>query len=370
MQVKYDHVPGQDDLTESYGLDEVEFELMERKPSSATTGAGRDKMKANDKEGAGAALLERGSPTGTPPSKKRRPPSPDTVAAKRERINVWDEFIEQAESITGEVVYKEAITADGVASMQKAIEDDYKADEYEAASAHEEDSIAACGAKRTVVRAVISCMLSPGVRIETSAVVQARLWAAFPGGPNELSARLLDNETGTTALVFSIVEPRGMGKKFTEYICKFVAKLRESTTDVDGALEYLKEKQNDATLIEKELQRYTGVGPKLAALVAAFTCGAHKCAVDTNVHKLAGMLKWCAKSDSPESMQKQLNGVAPESNFVLPLRTPQHTNLRVALHCVLMELGKKHQKADTARQVDVFAESWAKRKHELQAYVG
>lgn len=309
---------------------------------------------------------------------KRLSPSPDTVASKRKKRepslrDVWDELIDDAESITGRIVYNEAITEDGVAAMRAAVAEDRRLRPYPLpTAARAEDSVAACGAKSTVVRAVIACLLSPGVKIEVSAVVQARLWATFPGGPDELSARLHSDEVNTRALVVETIKERGMQHKVMGYICDFLIEVQRihgcDLAQVDYALEYLRARPDAPAYIEKELQRYKGVGTKIAALIAAFTCGAHKCAVDTNVHTLAGMLGWCDPHLTPQAMQKALNGLEASAPFVLPTQSPRRRNLRVALHCVLMQLGKKHQERDG--RVRDLALRWAKRKGELQQEEG
>ena len=298
--------------------------------------------------------------------RKRARSVDDAVVGKTVKLaSAWDRFLDDAEAIVGRVVRAEAITEKGVTALHRAIAADLAKDSY-APAARGEDSVAACGRKTTVVRALIGLLLSTGTTIETSACTQARLWAAWPGGPNELVEDFLRDPTGTKAKVERAIRKGGFARRRADDICGLLSTLHETNRDdTDAALEHLRNDPADTSRITRALEKFKGVGPKIAVCVAAFTIGSKLCTVDTNVKTMAHALGWFARDRGPEEMQRLLNGAAG-SPFAVPETTAARDDARVALHCVLMQLGiMRRRDAHSRAAVDAFVETWKTRRAEL-----
>lgn len=312
------------------------------------------------------------------PQKRPRPTSDEgTLVDKRSKSRqaAWDAFCDEAEAIVGKVVLMEANTDTGLATMMAAVENDRnglggganKGRPYTPVERHPDDSVAACGKKLTITRAVVSLLLSTQTNVNSSAIAQARLAAAFPDGPNTIARELTGGAAAARACrakVTDAIRVVGMTPKRLGFIEALLTTLHGrvqsgETETVDLALEPLRER-DDAL---EQLCKIKGVGPKVAFCVLAFTCGANICPVDTNLEQITAKLNWLdgKKGLRADAIQKLLSEVVPDS-------TPRRDTLRRHLHCLLLQLNiqkSKKKSTETKTLAEEFVTRWAGRKRDL-----
>lgn len=277
--------------------------------------------------------------------------TPSTLAKKKPRseCGTWLGFLNALEKAVGKYSPVNACTETFAEQVRSHLLKLTTLSAAERASAEESwaagNSVTACGRKvgdRAVVRAACCVLLSDMTKIETSSAGQAKLWAAFPGGPEELLAALgpdveQPNPAGLEKMEKAI-HSCGRQVKRIERIHRVLL------ADAEESMERLTEMSYTAAA--RVLQEVKGFGPKLTACVLAFTCNHPVLAVDTNVAKAVMALGWVRPGDkqSKESIHKALNDT---DGGLVPREIDGYDgNLRAALHGLLLNLGQRIDKQD------------------------
>ena len=107
-------------------------------------------------------------------TKKQRKAEPSAGTKQGAKVAIdWDKFIADAEDVVGgKIIQDEAGVEPGVAVLREAVEKDFTSDRYEKAAEEVVGSVAACGKKKTVTRAIICLLVSTSTGVKTSAAAQ------------------------------------------------------------------------------------------------------------------------------------------------------------------------------------------------------
>lgn len=282
-----------------------------------------------------------------------------TTDAKKQRscktlrpCRTWLEFIEALESLVGSFSVVNACTETYAEKVRAAVLSELNDDEkaFAQASWAAGNSVTACGRKvgdRAVVRAACCAALSHRVTIEISSTAQAKLWAAFPGGPDELLAALGPDAEQPypegCAKMESAIRKCGMLYEPKVNVGRINLIHRILLVDQQHSMERLKEMDYDAAdlILRNRPSKATGIkglGPKLTACVLSFTCDHHVLAVDTNVMKAVEKLGWA--KGTAEAIHDALNGKGGEGGLVPREIRSYAGNVRATLHGLLLNLGQ------------------------------
>ena len=223
------------------------------------------------------------------------------VKKQRAVCKTWLEFIAALEALVGKYSETNACTETFAAEVRTQVLRRLNTVETDAAEASwaAGNSVTACGRKvgdRAVVRAACCVLLSDMTTIATSSAGQAKLWAAFPGGPEELLAalgpdaeeQLPDGYSRMRAAINSCGRQDDRIKRIHRVLL----------ADQASSMERLKEM--DYTEAARVLRAIKGFGPKLTACVLSFTCDHAVLAVDTNVAKAVKKLGWVQPSPATQ----------------------------------------------------------------------
>ena len=274
---------------------------------------------------------------------------------QRAVCKTWLEFIAALEALVGKYSDTNACTETFAEEVRTQVLRQLNTAETAVAEASwaAGDSVTACGRKvgnRAVVRAACCVLLSDMTTIATSSAGQAKLWAAFPGGPDELLAalgpdaeeQLPDGYSRMRAAINSCGRQDDRIKRIHRVLL----------ADQASSMERLKEM--DYTEAASVLRAIKGFGPKLTACVLSFTCDHAVLAVDTNVAKAVKKLGWVQPSTSDAAIHDALNGKGGEGGLVPRKLHGYAGNLRAALHGLLLNLGQRLEKPEGR----AFVASW------------
>lgn len=274
---------------------------------------------------------------------------------QRSVCRTWLEFVAALEAVVGKYSDTNACTETFAEEVRTQVLRQLTTAETAVAEASwaAGNSITACGRKigdRAVVRAACCVLLSDMTTIATSSAGQAKLWSAFPGGPDELLAalgpdaeeQLADGYSRMRAAIHSCGRQDDRIKRIHRVLL----------SDQAASMERLKEM--DYTEAECVLRAIKGFGPKLTACVLSFTCDHAVLAVDTNVAKAVKKLGWVKPSASDTAIHDALNGKGGEGGLVPRKLNGYPGNLRAALHGLLLNLGQRLEKPEGR----AFVASW------------
>ena len=295
--------------------------------------------------------------------KRPLPADPTTALVKKQRAaRTWLDFVDALEAVVGKYSAANACTEKFAKEVKDAVVHRLTEDELADAQKHwaAGNSITACGRKvgdRAVVRAAICVLLSDMTKIEVSSTAQAKLWAAFPGGPDELLARLGPDPE----------RPFAEGKIILKEAINACGRQDERIKRIHRVLNADKEESMERLLkmtyteASAVLMAINGFGPKLTACVLSFTCNHPVLAVDTNVSQVVKKLGWVRPGESDPSIHKKLNGTGTDEGFV-PCAVGKHVNLRATLHGLLLnlgqQLGKKAKHSKLRDDCHAFVAEW------------
>ena len=286
------------------------------------------------------------------PKRAASAPSPQTAAAKRSRPFDWLGFKRGLEELLGSKAdLVQATTVAHAKHVKQHVEASLTPAE-KASLARQEwwktSSITACGKKdgsQAVQRAVIGALLSTQTGIEQSSLAQAKLWAAFPGGPDQLLAALgSDKDTPYTDTLQQLKDAISVTGKCDSGKGKSTPYTQLRPYWIHKALIDLKALKGERIGVP-ELEGLHNMGPKTAACVLSFTCNRAVLAVDSNIAFAAVELGWFTPSNKDpqkvktagsQAIHRGLNGLKAEANVHIEVPN-EH---RAELHCLLLPFGQ------------------------------
>lgn len=183
-----------------------------------------------------------------------------------------------------------------------------------------EHDASSCGDQTNILDGVFSTVLSQN----TTAANSTRAFGNFKKAIPDWNL-VADNFDGHQQTIETAIRCGGLAQIKAANIIQLCKTIYEETGRV--SLEYLRHKSNK--VIQKDLLRHKGLGPKTVSCVLLFTLGRNEFPVDTHVYRISKQNKWIPNS-----------GMSRDAAYeFLNERIPDH--LKLELHCLMVQHGRE-----------------------------
>ncbi|KAI1495991.1 base excision DNA repair protein [Biscogniauxia marginata] len=177
---------------------------------------------------------------------------------------------------------------------------------------------AGCGDSPSVLDALVRTILSQNTSDKNSTRAKLSMDAVY-GGSDKWEAIV----AGGQAKLQEAIESGGLSVVKSKVIISILQQAKERYGSY--SLDHLFEASNDDAM--REMLSFQGVGPKTASCVLLFCLRRESFAVDTHVHRIAGLLGWRPKDCSRDQTHAHLDARVPDED-------------KYGLHVLMIKHGK------------------------------